>query len=111
MFIITSLFFSADNPDNVTLVTNTTENKDCSVLLVVNFTCVASEANPAVTNYQLLGSRGDTSVSISGMWIKEISKGGKHFYSCLAEHPAGNKSSANVTLTKNGKFLCITMKN
>ena len=109
MFIIT-LFFSADNPDNVTLVTNTTENKDCSVLMVVNFTCVASKANPTVTNYQLLESGGDASVSNSGMWIKEISKGGKHVYSCLAEHPVGNKSSANVILTKNSKFLYITMK-
>ena len=111
MFIITSLFFSADNPDNVTLVTNTTENKDCSVLMVVNFTCVASEANPTVTNYQLLESGSNTSVSNSGMWIKEISGEGKHVYGCLAEHPAGNKPSANVTLTKNGKFLYITMKN
>jgi len=67
----------------------------------VNFTCVASDANPAVTNYQLLDSRGDTSVSNSGAWINmEISKGGKHVYSCLAEHPVGNVKRANtVNLT------------
>jgi len=66
---------------------------------------VASEANPVVTNYQLLESGGDTSVSNGGMWIKEISKGGKHVYSCLAEHPLGNVNSTNnVTVTLNGEF-------
>ena len=87
------------------MVSNTTENKDCSDLIVVNVTCVASDANPAVTNYQLLEIGGDTSVSNSETWIKEISKGGKHVYSCLAEHPLGNVTSANnVTLTFNGEF-------
>jgi len=67
---------------------------------------VASEANPAVTNYQLIDSRGDTIVSNSGTWIKEITKGGKHVYSCVAEHPVGNVTSANtVTLTLNGELF------
>jgi len=71
----------------------------------VNFTCVASEANPAVTNYQLIDSRGATIVSNSGTWIKEISEKGKHVYSCLVEHHVGNVTSANnVTLTLNGEF-------
>jgi len=72
----------------------------------VNFTCVAFDANPPVTNYQLLGSGVDSSVSNSGTWIKEITKEAKHVYSCLAEHPVGNVTSANdVTLTFNGEFL------
>jgi len=73
----------------------------------VNFTCVASDANPAVSNYQLLDSRGDSSIKNSGTWINmEISKGGKHVYSCLAEHPVGNVTSANtVNLTLIGE-LC-----
>ena len=97
--------FSADNPATVTLVTNITENKDCSDLMVVNFTCAASDANPAVANYQLYASGGLLSVSNSGTWNKEIPEEGKHVYSCLAEHPLGNVTSANnVTLNFNGKF-------
>jgi len=62
---------------------------------------MASEANPPVVNYQLYGSGGVFSVSNSGMWIKEITKEGKHVYGCWAEHPVENKTSASVTVTKN----------
>jgi len=104
------LFFSADNPATVSLVTNTTENKDCSDLMVVNFTCVASEANPPVVNYQLYRSGKLFNVSNSRTWIKEITEEGKYIYGCLAEHPVENKTSANVTVTKNGEFLYVKEK-
>ena len=97
-------FFFSDKPDTVELKVNTTENTNCSDLWV-NFTCVASEANPAVYNFVLYEENGEISQSKSGMWIKKISKGGKHVYSCIALHAVGNLTSLNnVTLTVNGKF-------
>ena len=86
------------------MVTNTTENKDCSDSLLVNFTCVASEANPAVESYQLY--RNGEVINVSDREnIREISEDGKHDYSCLAIHPVKNvRSSNNVTVTFNGEF-------
>ena len=101
---MTCSFFSAVTPVSVTLVTNTTENEDCSESMWVNFTCEASDANPAVTNYQLLGN-GEVLNNETGTWIKEISKGENYVYSCLAQHPVENVTSANdVILTFNGEF-------
>ena len=99
-------FFSPDNPANVTLLANTTENKDCSDSLWVNFTCVASEkANPAVGSYQLYRNEELISARDSGTWNEEIPEKGKHDYSCLAIHPVKNvPSSNNVTVTFNGEF-------
>ena len=97
--------FSADKPDAVTLTTNTTENKDCSDLWV-NFTCVATAANPPVYNFQLYESGQGVRFSESGTWIEKVSKGGKHVYNCLAEQLLENVTSTNnVTLTVNGKSL------
>ena len=86
------------------MVTNTTENKDCSDSLLVNFTCVASEANPAVESYRLY--RNGEMINVSNREnIREISEDGKHDYSCLAIHPVKNvRSSNNVTVTFNGEF-------
>ena len=99
-------FFSSDNPANVTLLANTTENKNCSDSLWVNFTCVASEkANPAVGSYQLYRNEEPISASDSGTWNVEIPEKGKRDYSCLAIHPVKNvASSNNVTVTFNGEF-------
>lgn len=86
------------------MTVNTTENTDCSDLWV-NFTCVASEANPPVYNFLLYENYGNLSQSKSGIWIKKISKEGKHVYSCVALHVLGNvDSSNNETLTVNGEF-------
>ena len=99
--------FIADKPDTVTLESNTTENKDCSDLWV-NFTCISSEANPPVYNYLLFGDEKTFSVSKSGTWIVDISKGGKVTYNCLAYQLVRNVSSENITLTVNGKFrACV----
>ena len=96
-------FFSV-KADTVELSVNITENTDCSDFWV-NFTCVASEANPAVYNFLLYEKDGNISQSRSGIWIKKISKGGKYVYRCIALHVVGNVSSSNnVTLTVNGKF-------
>ena len=95
--------FSTDKPDMVTLVTNATENKDCSDLWV-NFTCISSEANPPVYNYLLSDGEDGFSFSKSGTWIKKISRGGKSIFNCLAYQLVGNVTSRNsITLTVNGK--------
>ena len=87
------------------MVTNTTENKNCPDLLWVNFTCVASEANPAVESYRLSLDEQPIDVINSGTWNRGISEDGKHGYSCLAIHPVDNvRSSNNVTVTFNGEF-------
>ena len=77
----------------------------------MNFTCAASEANPAVYNFLLYEKDGDISQGKSGIWIKKISKGGKHVYRCIALHVVGNATSSNnVTLTVNGKSVSQTRK-
>jgi len=97
--------FSADKPEIVTMVTNTTENEDCSDLWV-NFTCISSEANPPVYNYLLSDDKDGFSFSESGTWIKKISRGGKSIYSCIAYQPVENVSSEkNITLTVNGELM------
>lgn len=87
----------------VILVTNTTENKDCSDLWV-NFTCISSEANPPVYNYLLSGDEDGLRLSESGTWVKRISQEGKSIYNCLAFQLVENVTSTrNKTLTVNGK--------
>ena len=104
LFVNVNTTFLPDKPDSVELVINTTENKDCSDLYV-NFTCVASVAIPSVYNFLLYEKDGDISQSKSGIWIKKMTKGGKHIYSCIALQVVGNvTSSNNVTLTVNGEF-------
>ena len=103
------IVFSADKPDTVRLESNATENSDCSELLV-KFTCNVSDSNPPIIKYYLVGDDEGVTLSNSGMWIQPVSKGGKHVYSCLAQHSLGNKTSSNnVTLTVNGKFLFIAL--
>ena len=83
---------------------NPTENENCSDLLRVKLTCVASDANPAVTSYQLYGGRKEFNASKSGQWSTKISQGGEYVYSCLAEHRLGNvTSSKNHTVSFNGE--------
>ncbi|XP_020615552.1 neural cell adhesion molecule 2-like [Orbicella faveolata] len=88
-------------PDMVTLVTNTTENKDCSDLWV-NFTCISSEANPPVYNYLLSDGEDGFNLRKSGTWITKISREGKSIFNCVAYQPTKNVTSKNnVTLTVN----------
>ena len=95
--------FSTDKPDTVTLVANTTENKDCSYLWVT-FTCIASEANPPVYNYLLSDDKDGSSFSKSGSWIAKISREGKSVFNCIAYQLVENVTSTNLlTLMVNGK--------
>ena len=71
----------------------------------VNFTCVASEANPAVDNFLLYEKDGGINSSKSGAWIEKLSDGGRRMYSCEARHIVENVNSSNtVTLAVNGEF-------
>lgn len=104
------IVLSPDKPDMVRLESNATENLDCSDSLWVKFTCNVSDSNPPINNYYLVGDDKGVTLNNSGVWIQPVSKGGKHVYSCLAQHALGNiKSSNNVTLTVNGKFLFIAL--
>ena len=110
LLILYVIVFSADKPDTVRLESNATENSNCSELLLVKFTCNVSDSNPPIIKYYLVGDDEGVTLSNSGMWTKPVSKGGKHVYSCLAQHALGNiTSSKNVTLTVNGKFLFIAL--
>ena len=101
---------STDKPDTVRLESNATENSDCSELLLVKFACNVSDSNPSIIKYYLVGDDDGVTFSNSGMWIQPVSKGGKHVYSCLAQHALENiTSSNNVSLTVNGKFLLIAL--
>ena len=90
------------------MVTNTTENKDCSDLWV-NFTCISSEANPPVYSYLLSNDEDGFNFSESGSWILKISRGGESIYNCTAYQHVGNVTSTNnITLTLNGKWIkCV----
>lgn len=104
------IVFSADKPDTVRLESNATENSDCSELLLVKFACNVSDSNPPIIKYYLVGDDEGVTFSNSGIWIQPVSKGGKHVYSCLAQHALENiTSSDNVSLTVNGKFLLIAL--
>ena len=104
------IVLSADKPDTVRLQSNVTENSDCSDSLWIKFTCNVSDSNPPIIKYYLVGDDDGVSFSNSGMWIQRVSRGGKHVYSCLAQHALGNITSSNsVNFTVNGKFLFIAV--
>ena len=98
--------FSADKPDNVELLTNTTEDSYCSDLWV-NFTCKASDANPAVSNYVLYEHNNSVASNNTGTWILKLSEGKKHVYHCVAEQFVENVTSTNVTITVNGELAKV----
>lgn len=104
------IVLSADKPDTVRLESNVTENSDCSDSLWVKFTCNVSESNPPIIKYYLVGDDEGVTFSNSGLWIQRVFRGGKHVYSCLAQHALGNITSLNsVTLTVKGEFLFIVV--
>ena len=99
--------FFADKPVNVELLTNTTEDSYCSDLWV-NFTCKASDANPAVSNYALYEQNNPVASSNNGTWILKLSEGKNHVYHCVAEHFVENVTSTNnVTITVNGELAKV----
>ena len=88
------------------LLTNTTEDSYCSDLWV-NFTCKASDANPAVSKYVLYEHNNSVASSNNGTWILKLSEGKKHVYRCVAEQFLQNVISTNVTITVNGKLAKV----
>ena len=99
--MIVLFYFSADQPENVRLITNTT-SRVCTGD-VINFTCSA-EANPPVHTYLLYEN--DTVINktgISGIWVKSLENPGKFVFRCEANNCIqGNGKSGNATLTVDG---------
>ena len=99
--------FFVDKPDNVELLTNTTEDSYCSDMWV-NFTCKASDANPVVSNYVLYEHNNPVAFNNNGTWILKLSEGKKHVYHCVAGHFVENVTSTNnVTITVNGELANV----
>ena len=93
------------------LLTNTTEDSYCSDSWV-NFTCKASDANPAVSNYVLYEHNKPVASNNNGTWILKLSEGKYHVYHCLAEHFVENVTSANnVTINLNGELAKVLLQN
>ena len=89
------------------LLTNTTEDSYCSDLSV-KFTCKASDANPAVSNYVLYEHNNPVVSNNNGTWILKLSEGKKHVYHCVAEQFVENViSTNNVTITVNGELATV----
>ena len=89
------------------LLTNTTEDSYCSDLWV-NFTCKASDANPAVSNYVLYEHNNSVASKNNGTWILKLSEGKKHVYHCVAEQFVESVTSTNnVTITVNGELAKV----
>ena len=89
------------------LLTNTTEDSYCSDLWV-NFTCKASDANPAVSNYVLYEHNNPVASNNNGTWILKLSEAKNHVYHCVAEHFVENVTSTNnVTITVNGELATV----
>jgi len=101
------VYFSADQPENVHLVTNQTSKQVCRGD-VINFTCTA-EASPAVHTYLLYEN--DTMIKnmgISGTWIKSLESPGKFVFRCEANNSIqGIGKSGNTTFTVDGGFEVI----
>ena len=100
--MIVLFYFSADQPENVRLITNTT-SRVCTGD-VINFTCTA-EANPPVHTYLLYEN--DTVINnmgISGIWVKTIENAGKFVFRCEANNSIQRiGASNNAVFTVNGK--------
>ena len=100
--------FFADKPDNVELLTNTTEDSYCSDLWV-NFTCKASDVNPPVSNYVLYEHNNFVASNNNGTWILKLPEGKKQYvYHCVAEQFVENVTSTNnVTIIVNGELAKV----
>ena len=90
-----------DPPENVQLMTNATASKACQND-VVSFMCSA-DAVPSAMSFQLFKDNVPMETSDSGMWAKPLLEGGVFAYKCVANNSIGSASSANVSITVNGK--------
>ena len=95
-----------DKPDNVQLTTSVMDNKACKGDMI-GFNCSA-DPSPSVTSYQLFEN--DTAIldaNPSGMWKRNMSKGGVFMYKCMANNSLGSEVSSSVMVTVNGKLLTL----
>ena len=104
--MIVLFYFSADQPENVRLITNTT-SRVCTGD-VINFTCTA-EANPPVHTYLLYEN--DTVINnmgISGILVKTIENAGKFVFRCEANNSIqGFEARNNAVFTVDGKVHLV----
>ena len=84
------------------LITSVIDNKACQGN-TITFNCSA-DAKPTVKSYQLFKNDTAMDVSLFGMWSETLKSGGVFFYKCVANNTLGIASSANVTVTVNGKL-------
>ena len=110
------LYSILDPPENVQFMTNATASKACQNH-VVSFMCSA-DAVPSAMSFQLFKDNVPMETSDLGMWAKPLSEGGVFAYKCVANNSIGSASSANVSITVNGKWDCyntlvlmLTLKN
>lgn len=99
-----SSFFSADEPDNVSLNIPTT--KVCAGM-AVTFTYSAGAANPAIQNYTLYKFvDGLTYVSSNqtGVFIQNLYPKGQHNYRCEGSNSLASTSSSNMSLEVHCEF-------
>ena len=100
--------FFADQPEKVSLTTNST-SRVCTGF-VINFTCTA-EANPPVHTYLLYEN--DTvikNMGMSGTWIKTVENAGVLAFRCEANnYIQGIGKSNNTILTVDGEFEVISL--
>ena len=89
------------------LLTNTTEDSSYCSDLWVNFTCKASDANPAVLNYVLYEHNNYVASNNNGTWILKLSEGKKPVYHCVAEQFVENVTSTNLKITVNGELAKV----
>ena len=97
-------FFCADEPENVRLNVNISNNKVCAGIIVL-FTCTA-DANPEVNNFTLYENDTMLNMSRSGERIKAISKHGRVTYTCEGNNSVGSKKSSSITLNVEGELAC-----
>ena len=88
------------------LTTSVTDNKACKGDMI-SFNCSA-DPSPSVTSYQLFEN--DTAIldaNPSGMWKRNMLKGGVFMYKCMANNSLGSEVSSSVMVTVNGKLLTL----
>ena len=101
------MLFILDKPEGVQLLTS--EEPFCSGTNII-FNCTA-DSNPPVHTYQLFESEvllNDN--SNSGVWNRTMLTGGEFVYKCVVNNTIGTASSANVTITVNGKQHFFVVK-
>lgn len=73
----------------------------------ITFNCSAN-SNPAVHTYQLYVNDGLVNeASHTGVWNRPMTTGGVFAYKCTANNTIGTVMSVDVSVTVNGKDICL----